>query len=382
VTTIDWIIVAFVMVMALWGFLQGLIVGALSLVGFAVGAIAGARLAPLLLSNGSHSPYAPLFALLGAVLLGGILAMGLESLGFRLRGLLVGPLGIIDSAGGAILLAGVALGVAWLFGAAALQTPGARDLRRDIQRSKILSSLNRHLPPSGSFLNALARFDPFPSVQAEMPPLRRPNSRLARDPEVRAATRSTVRVVGTACGLGIEGSGWVAAPGLVVTNAHVVAGEHDTTVQPLGQGPRYDAEAVWFDPRNDVAILRARGIANLPALRLNTNAASGSSGAVIGYPENGPLDVQPARIGPTITAISQDAYGRGPLRRKITTMRGLVRSGNSGGPLVDANGGVLTTIFASSVSGGQRAGYGVPDTVVRSALERARGPVGTGPCTR
>jgi hypothetical protein len=382
VTTIDWIIVAFVMVMALWGFLQGLIVGALSLVGFAAGAIAGARLAPLLLSNGSHSPYAPLFALLGAVLLGGILAMGLESVGFRLRGLLVGPLGIIDSAGGAILLAGVGLGVAWLFGAVALQTPGARDLRHDIQGSKILSSLNRHLPPSGSFLNALARFDPFPSVDLAIPRLPRPNSRLARDPEVRGATRSTVRVLGTACGLGIEGSGWIAGRGIIVTNAHVVAGEHDTTVQPLGRGPRYDAEAVWFDPRNDVAILRSPGLANLPRLRLNTNAASGSSGAVIGYPENGPLDVQPARIGPTITALSQDAYGRGPLRRKITTMRGLVRSGNSGGPLVDRNGRVLTTIFASSVSGGERAGYGVPDTVVKSALERARGRVGTGPCTR
>src|SRR3954469_19138514 len=370
------------MVMALWGFLQGLIVGALSLVGFGVGAVAGARLAPLLLSGGSQSPYAPLFALLGAVFLGGILAVGVESLGFRLRGLLVGPLGIIDSAGGAILLAAVGLGVAWLFGAVALQTPGARDLRNDIQRSKILSSLNRHLPPSGSFLNALARFDPFPSVEGEIPRLRRPNSRLARDPEVRSATRSTVRVLGTACGLGIEGSGWIAAPGIVVTNAHVVAGEHDTTVQPLGQGPRYDAEAVWFDPRNDVAILRSPGLANLPRLRLNTNAASSSSGAVIGYPENGALDGQPARSGPTITALSQDAYGRGPLRRKITTMRGLVRSGNSGGPLVDRNGRVLTTIFASSVSGGERAGYGVPDTVVRSALERARGPVGTGPCTR
>src|SRR4051794_6396397 len=85
--------------MAMWGFLQGLIVGALSLAGFALGAIAGARLAPLLLSDGSRSPYAPLFALLGAILLGGILAMGLEALGFKLRGLLVGPLGIIDSAG-------------------------------------------------------------------------------------------------------------------------------------------------------------------------------------------------------------------------------------------------------------------------------------------
>jgi S1-C subfamily serine protease len=382
VTAIDWIIVLFVVVMAMWGFLQGLIVGALSLAGFAAGALAGARLAPLLLTNGSHSPYGPLFALLGAILLGGILAMGLESLGFKLRGLLVGPLGIIDSAGGALLLGFVGLGVAWLFGAVALNTPGATSLRRDIQRSKILSSLNDHFPPSGGFLNTLARFDPFPSVTGQVPQLARPNSRVARDPQVRAATRSTVRVTGTACGLGIEGSGWVAAGGLVVTNAHVVAGESDTTVQPEGVGPRYDAQTVWFDPRNDVAILRSSGVANLPPLRQSINAPSGTSGAVIGYPENGPLDVQPARIGPTITALSQDAYGRGPIRRKITTLRGLVRSGNSGGPLVDSNGRVLTTIFASSVSGGERTGYGVPDTVVTDALARARGPVGTGPCTR
>src|SRR4051812_22203374 len=361
--------------MAMWGFLQGLIVGALSLAGFVIGALLGARIAPLLLSDGSRSPYAPLFALLGAILLGGILAMGLESLGFKLRGLLVGPLGIVDSAGGAILLAAVGLGVAWLFGAVALNTPGARDLRRDIQRSTILSSLNDHFPPQGGFLNTLARFDPFPSVRGQVPRLRRPNTRLVRDPEVRAATHSTVRVTGTACGLGIEGSGWVAGPGLVVTNAHVVAGESNTTVQPLGDGPRYDAHAIWFDPRNDVAILRAGGIGSLPALRMNVDAPTNTGGAVIGYPQNGPLDVQPARVGPTITALSQDAYGRGPLRRKITTLRGLVRSGNSGGPLVDGSGRVLTTIFASSVSRGEHAGYGVPDTVVVDALARARASV-------
>jgi S1-C subfamily serine protease len=382
VTTVDWIIVAFVLVMALWGFLQGLIVGALSLVGFAAGAVAGARLVPLLLHGGSHSPYAPLFALLGAVLLGGLLAMGLESLGFKLRGLLIGPLGIIDSAGGAILLAAVGLGVAWLFGAVALQTPGARQLRRDIQRSKILSSLNRHLPPSGSFLNALARFDPFPAVSGRVPALPRPNARLPRDPQVRAATRSTVRVLGTACGLGIEGSGWVAGPGLVVTNAHVLAGEQDTTVQPQGNGPRYTAQAVWFDPKNDIAVLRAEGVRSLPPLRLFVNAPSGTSGAVIGYPENGPLDVEAARIGPTIEALSQDAYGRGPLRRKITTLRGLVRSGNSGGPVVDRRGRVLTTVFASSLARGQHTGYGVPDSVVANALANAHGSVSTGPCTR
>jgi S1-C subfamily serine protease len=251
-----------------------------------------------------------------------------------------------------------------------------------VQRSKILGAVYRKVPPTGGFLNALARFDPFPAVTGEVPRLRRPNGRLARDPEVRTATRSTVRVLGNACGLGIEGSGWVAGKGIVVTNAHVIAGEHDTTVQPLGNGERFDAQAIWFDPKNDVAILRARAIASIPPLQLNTNAPSGTAGAVIGYPENGPLDVQAARVGPTITALSQDAYGRGPLRRRITTLRGLVRSGNSGGPLVDGRGRVLTTIFASSATRGQEAGYGVPDSVVADALARAKAPVGTGPCTR
>jgi S1-C subfamily serine protease len=382
VTGLDWIIVVFVLAFALWGFVQGLIVGALSLAGFAGGAIVGARVAPLLLNDGSHSPYAPLIALLGAIFVGGILAMGLETVGFHLRGLLSNTLGIIDGAGGAVLMGVVGLGVAWLFGAVALQTPGARELRRDIQRSAILSTLNEHLPPSGRFLNALARFDPFPTVQGRVPLLERPNSRAARDPQVRAAARSTVRVLGTACGLGIEGSGWVAGDGLVVTNAHVIAGEDDTTVQPLGEGGRFDADAVWFDPRNDLAILRVRGIDDLPALRMNVQAQAGTSGAIVGYPHNGPLDVQPARLGPTITALSDDAYGRGPLRRRITTLRGLVRSGNSGGPVVDTDGRVLTTIFASTAGGVQRAGYGVPDSVVQKALGSVKDTVSTGPCAR
>jgi S1-C subfamily serine protease len=381
VTPIDWIIVAFVAAMAIWGFLQGLIVGALSLAGFVGGALLGARIAPLVLSGGSHSPYAPLGALIGALLVGGLLAMLLETVGLTLRGLLGPALGIIDGVGGAVLLGVLGLALAWVFGAVALQTPGARELRRDIQRSTILAALNRELPPSGSFLNLLARFDPFPVVQGRVPLLPRPNPRLPRDPEVRAAARSTVRILGTACGLGVEGSGWVAGRGIVVTNAHVVAGEHDTTVQPLGTGPSYRATAIWFDPRNDIAVLRSDALASIPPLQMNTGAAPGTSGAIIGYPNNGPLDVEPGRLGPTIEALTQDAYGRGPIRRPITTLRGDVRSGNSGGPMVDAGGRVLTTIFASTTDRSQ-AGYGVPDDVVRNALAKARAPVGTGPCAR
>jgi S1-C subfamily serine protease len=206
-----------------------------------------------------------------------------------------------------------------------------------------------------------------------------PDAAIARDPQVAAAGRSVVRVLGTACGLGVQGSGWVAGRGLVVTNAHVVAGQEDTTVQLGGEGASVDADAVWFDPDNDLAILRAPGVAGAPALLMNVNAEPGANAAVLGFPEDGPYDVQPARLGQTSTVISQDAYGRGPVRRTITSVRGLVRQGNSGGPVVDGQGRVVTTIFAAATSR-RRTGYGVPDSVVRRALGRARGPVDTGPC--
>ena len=372
----------FVLAMAVWGFAQGLIVGALSLAGFAIGALIGARVAPSLLEGGSQSPYAPLIALLGAILIGGVLAMGLEAVGFHLRGMLGQSLGLLDGAAGSVLLACVGLGFAWIFGAVALQTPGARELRRDIQRSVILSALNERLPPSGGFLKALARFDPFPDVRATVPELRRPDRRIARDPEVRAAGRSVVRVLGTACGLGVQGSGWVVRDGVVVTNAHVVAGQDDTTVQIGGEGERHPARAIWFDARNDLALMRVDGIEGVPALPVHVNSRVGTSAAILGFPENGPFTVRAGRLGPTVTALSDDAYGRGPFRRRITTLRGLVRSGNSGGPMVDGEGRVVTTIFASAAGGSGNEGFGVPDSVVRQAVERAGPEVDTGPCAR
>jgi S1-C subfamily serine protease len=168
----------------------------------------------------------------------------------------------------------------------------------------------------------------------------------------------------------------------VVTNAHVVAGQDDTTVQVGGQGPHYDTDPVWFDPKNDVAMLRAPALAGNRGLRMNTTAKSGTSAAILGFPENGPYDVEPGRLGATETVVTQDAYGRGPVRRRITVLRGLVRHGNSGGPVVDGSGRVVTTIFAATVSGGGKSGFGVPDSIVTDALARARGTVGTGPCAK
>jgi S1-C subfamily serine protease len=311
---------------------------------------------------------------------GAVLAGGLEGLGLRLRGMVRMPgFGVFDGMLGAALSIAVALGMVWIAGAVALQTPGARVLRKEIQRSAILQQLNAVLPPTGSVLNALARFDPFPDVSGPLADVPPPTSGIAREPEVDAAGDSIVRVLGTACGLGVSGSGWVAGPGLVVTNAHVVAGQKDTTVQLRGEGPLLDAEAVAFDPQDDVAVLRVNGL-DAPALHMAPIEREGADGAILGFPLDGPYDVRAARIGPTRAVVSQDAYGRGPVQRRMTALRGLVRPGNSGGPLVNADGEVVGTIFAARTGSGPASGYAVPDREVREALDEASGTVGTGPC--
>jgi S1-C subfamily serine protease len=372
VTGLDWIIVAFAAILAGFGFRRGFIVGALSFGGFAIGAFIGTRLAPLVLNEGSASPYAPALGLIGALLAGVILASGMEGLGFRVRRALMLPgIGVLDGLLGALLGAALALGVVWIVAAVVAQTPEQHSLRADIQRSTILQELNVLLPPSGPILNALARLDPLPSIAGPSPDVSAPPPRIARAPGVKAASRSVVRILGTACGLAIEGSGWVGAPDLIVTNAHVIAGETDTTVQVRGSSPSLPARPVAFDPTDDVAVLSVPGL-GLPSLRVATDPPSGRGGAILGYPQNGPFDVRAARIGRTQTVLTDDAYGRGPVRRLLTPLRGLVRPGNSGGPLVAVDGSVLTTVFAGTVGGKPRGGYGVANATVERVLAQAQ----------
>jgi uncharacterized membrane protein required for colicin V production len=379
VTTVDWVALGFVALTALLGLRRGLIASALAIVGIVAGAVIGARVAPLLLPDGRHSPYTPLAALAGAV----VLAFVLETLAsmagsFFREGLRFPPLRALDSAGGLIVGAGAGLAIVWVLGAAALLAsglPGQEDLRRSAQRSEVLQRLNRMVSPR-RLLDTLARVDLLPSITGPPVPTEPPTDAVLSQPALRAAVSSVVRVVGTACGLGITGSGWVAQRGLVVTAAHVVAGERDTAVVRTGSSHRLPAETVAFDSKNDVAVLRVPGLIAQPLPLIDPQP--GSDVAIVGYPLNGPLNARPGRIGRTVEAIAQDAYGHGPVTRTITSIGGLVRHGNSGGPAIDGEGRVQLTIFAARK--GDTGGYGVPASIVRSVLASATAPVSTGEC--
>ncbi|HWD68754.1 MAG TPA: MarP family serine protease [Solirubrobacteraceae bacterium] len=378
-TLVDFVILALVVLMALQGFARGFIVGAMALVGFTGGAFIGSRIAPLLLSGGAHSPFSALFSLGGAVILGGLLASIFEGVARRVRRFIWLPgLRIVDGMLGAILTAVIGLGMAWITGAVLLQTSSQLSLppsvRHSIASSLILRNLNKALPPSGPILNALGRIDPLQNVTGKIAEVPAPNKKIVYASGVSTASASVVKILGTACGFGVEGSGWVAAPGIVVTNAHVVAGESSTTVQLRGIGRHLVAHVLVFDPHNDIAVLRVPGL-SAPALQLElTTPAVGESAAILGFPLNGSFALQPARLGDTQRTSTTNTYGN-PAVRLISSLRGVVQSGNSGGPLVDAGGQVIGTVFAeiTNAPANRPSGLAVPDSVVRSELRRAAG---------
>lgn len=383
-TIADWVIVVIVLLMALQGYMRGFIVGAMSLVGFVGGAWIGTRVGPQLLSQGDHSPYASLFGLGGALICGFVLAAVCDGVAWRLRSMLrvVPGARMADGVVGALLTGVVGLGFAWIVGAVLVQSAGnwslPPSLRSDIQRSAILRELDRVLPPSGPLLNALARVDPLPGVSGSSADIAAPDAAILRAGLVRAAAPSVVRVTGDACGLGVEGSGWVIAPDTVATNAHVVAGENDTTVQLHGTGIGLPAQLLLLDVRNDVAILHVSGL-DAQALPLASGPAAGNSAAILGYPEDGPFNVEAARIGRTQVTATENAYGQGPVLRSIMTLRGLVRPGNSGGPLVDASGHVVGMIFAEETDApaGRPAGFAVPAAVVAADYGKVKNSTAT-----
>jgi uncharacterized membrane protein required for colicin V production len=373
----DWIAIAIVLISAVGGFRRGLVLSAFSLVGLAVGAYVGSRLAPHLVHGGSDSTWTPVAGLIGAVLGAVLLQFAALSAGSFIRGgMRLTALRLIDSAGGLLLGGVIGLAIVWVGASVALLSPGQTGFRQEVARSQIVKQLDSALPPR-TLLNLLNRIDPFPSIVGPKAPSLPPSKGVLRDPSIRAATTRIVKVLGTACGVGVEGSGWLAGRNLVVTAAHVVAGEHNTTVEVPGRVLPVVADVVVLDIHNDVGVLRVSGV-DLRPLRL-AEPRSGAAVAILGYPLDGGLTATPGRLGDTKTVLTQDALGHGPVARTITAVAGKVEHGDSGGPAVDRNGAVESTIFAARRH--SASGYGVPASIVQHDLAHASSnAASTGAC--
>jgi S1-C subfamily serine protease len=278
----------------------------------------------------------------------------------------LGVLRAFDNVMGGLLGALTGVALVWFAGAILLYAPGDASLRRAVQRSHIAGKLTGDFPPS-RFMDLLTRIDPFQALagpEADVPP---GDARLLRDPQVRAASHSVLRVTGHACGLGIEGSGWIAARGYVVTNAHVVAGVRHPRVDRYGAAS-WHGTVVAFDPSEDLAVVHVPGLPGRPLAVASPE--TDTSVVVLGYPNDRPLQAVAGRLGKTVATFVRDAYGRFPVARGVTPIRAEVRPGNSGGPAVDANGRVRTVVFARRT--GREGGFGIPVQLVGPLLQQAR----------
>jgi len=377
---LDLFILLFVVFLVWRGFRTGFLAGALSLVGVVLGAALGSRIVPALIDGDGDLVFGWVITLASIVafaVLGDILARAAS--GFLQEKIEGANSEALDRAGGALLGVALSLTLVWVAATFALGTPLLSSLHPTMQESTVLGTLNRAMP-SRLLTQAVSRLDPIPSFRGPEPNVEDPNQEIAKDPEVLAATSRVVRVSGVACGYGVEGSGWVAAPDLVVTNAHVVAGEISTQVQPEGNGLPLPARVMAFDEKNDIAVLRVKEL-RLPPLRL-TEPRNSEPVALLGFPENGPFAIRAGRVGDTTRVISNDAYNRGPVERTVTSFKGFVRPGNSGGPAVNEDGEVVATVFASRADSDD-AGYGIPSSLVRQLVDLAqerRNPVSTKEC--
>jgi S1-C subfamily serine protease len=385
---LDWCLVLIVIAYALSGYWQGFITAAFATVGLLLGGLIGIWLAPHLLGNADPSLWVSLTALFVVLVCASFGQAVLQYAGTRVRDQITWqPVRALDAVGGAVLSVVAVLIVTWMLGVAVSgsRIPGIGPMVRD---STVLTSVNDVMPAGAQGL--LRQFDrvvgssffprylePFaPERIVEVAPA---PGNVVRDPEVQQAELSVFKIRGNnRCGDGIEGSGFLYSPHRLMTNAHVVAGVTEPKVRV---GTRnLDATVVYYNSDIDVAVLDVD--IDGPVIHFDDSGAATDPAVILGYPNDGPFDAQPARIRAEQRLRSPDIYGRGTVTREVFSLRGLVRPGNSGGPLVSRSGKVLGVIFAASVSDKQ-TGYALTaDQVGKAATDglSASARVSSGNC--
>jgi S1-C subfamily serine protease len=390
VNALDIVLIGCALVYALTGYQQGFLVGSFATLGLVLGGLAGIELVPWMLDGFDPGLTVSVTALV-VVLVVSFFGQGFGALaGQRLRRHVTWrPARLVDAVSGAALSVAAMLVMAWVLGLAAT---GARldGVNQEVRESAVLGAVNQAMPGGSerllSAFDAVVSSSDFPRYLEPFEPERivdvpAPNRGIVRAAGVVRAGRSVVKIVGSApsCSESLEGSGFVYAPHRVMTNAHVVAGVDHPVVRL--HDTDHAATVVYYNSDIDVAVLSVPGL-EAPALHFARPAQSGRSAAVLGYPEDGPFDAQPARVRSEQRLRSPDIYGDDTVTRDTYAVYALVRPGNSGGPLVSQRGLVLGVVFAASLID-SHTGYaltaGQVSDAARAGVQSSR-VIDTGSC--
>ncbi len=388
---LDLILVLLVVLSAFTGYRQGFVVGVLSFIGLLGGAVIGAQIAPLIARHfaGTIAPFAGVATVFAVASLGRI---GAGALGAVLRRRLRWQhVRTVDSVGGAIVSGLAVLLIGWFIGSSLVQAPFP-SVARQVNGSQVLAAVDHQVPVEvrGWFADfrTVVAGGGFPQVFGALGaerilPVAPVDPAVVLTPGIVQAKASIVKVTGDAksCSRRIEGSGFVYADGRIMTNAHVVAGVRNPTVQIGGVGPSLPATVVVYDPRVDVAVLLVKGL-HAPILTFSQPLASAANAVVAGYPQDGPYTTTAARIRGEEHARGPDIYQDADVTRDIYAIRGVVQPGNSGGPLLDTNGAVAGVVFGKAVNDAT-TGYALTAAQVSAAANLGRTatlPVSTRGC--
>ncbi|MET9204147.1 MarP family serine protease [Streptomyces bacillaris] len=371
---------------AVIGYRQGFVVGILSVIGFIGGGLIAVYLLPIIWDRVTEGAEVSTATAIGAVVVVIVCASLGQAftthLGNKLRRYITwSPARALDATGGALVNVVAMLLVAWLI-ALPLARTSLPTLGKEVRNSSVLLGISRVMPQQAppwfrDFSSVLAQngfpqvFSPF--ANEPITDVQPPDPALVGSPVAARAKKSIVKVVGTApsCGKVLEGTGFVFSERRVMTNAHVVGGVDEPTVQIGGEGRLYDAKVVLYDWQRDIAVLDVPDLRATPLEFTGDDARTGDSAIVAGFPENGAYDVRSARVRARIDANGPDIYQRGTVVRDVYSLYATVRQGNSGGPLLTPDGKVYGVVFAKSLDDPD-TGYALTADEIREDIEIGR----------